>query len=68
MLTVKIFENWWVWIVTDVIYIPLYASQRLFLTSIVYALFLAMCLAGLRDWRRTLRGGGPAPAIEVTVR
>ncbi len=68
MLTVKIFENWWVWIVTDVIYIPLYASQRLFLTSIVYALFLAMCLAGLRDWRRTLREGGRAPVIEGTIR
>lgn len=54
MLTRKFIENWLVWIVADVIYVPLYASQRLYLTSVVYAIFLAMCIAGYVKWRRAV--------------
>ena len=54
MLTAKLFESWWVWILTDLVYIPLYASQRLYLTSCVYALFLGMCCKGVVEWRRSL--------------
>jgi nicotinamide mononucleotide transporter len=63
MLTAKLLENWWVWIVADAIYVPLYASSRLYLTSLVYALFLAMCIAGLARWSRGLQ----APVGRVAV-
>jgi nicotinamide mononucleotide transporter len=52
MLACKLVENWLVWIVADLIYVPLYASQGLYLTSAVYLLFLAMCIVGLLRWRR----------------
>jgi nicotinamide mononucleotide transporter len=54
MLTRKLVENWWFWIVADVIYIALYAYKRLFLTSLLYAIFLAMCIIGLRQWLTTM--------------
>lgn len=48
----KRIENWGFWIAADLIYVPLYASRALYLTAVLYAIFLAMCIVGLRDWRR----------------
>jgi nicotinamide mononucleotide transporter len=55
MLTRKLFENWFVWITADVIYIGLYVYKDLYLTSLLYAIFMAMCIAGAIQWRRSLR-------------
>jgi nicotinamide mononucleotide transporter len=52
MLTRKYLQNWHVWIATDVIYIALYGFKHLYLTSILYVIFLAMCLIGVRDWKK----------------
>jgi nicotinamide mononucleotide transporter len=57
LLCRKRFENWWLWIVADLIYVPLYFSRKLPLTAVLYALFLAMCLIGVREWSRTLKKG-----------
>ena len=54
MLTKKLFENWYVWITADVIYIFLYAYKHLYLSAGLYAVFIVMCVAGLRDWRRSI--------------
>jgi nicotinamide mononucleotide transporter len=63
MLTAKLLEHWWVWIAADAIYVPLYASSQLYLTSLVYALFLAMCIAGLVRWTRGLRSAASPVAL-----
>ncbi|MEV8528537.1 MULTISPECIES: nicotinamide riboside transporter PnuC [unclassified Streptomyces] len=60
----KLVESWWLWIAADVVYIPLYAYKELYLTSLLYAGFLTLCLIGLRGWRREL-GGRPARLAEV---
>ncbi|PYV29477.1 MAG: hypothetical protein DMG09_29920, partial [Acidobacteria bacterium] len=61
LLCRKRFENWWFWIAADLVYIPLYLSRALPLTALLYAVFLGMCLAGVREWRRSLgRGAGTA--------
>jgi nicotinamide mononucleotide transporter len=52
LMTRKVIEHWWVWIAADVVYIWLYASRGLYLTSLLYVVFLAMCVVGLRDWLR----------------
>ncbi|MGA5321307.1 nicotinamide riboside transporter PnuC [Streptomyces seoulensis] len=54
LLNAKQIENWYFWIAADLVYIPLYFSKGLDLTGIVYVLFLAMCVAGWRSWRREL--------------
>ncbi|WP_328539548.1 nicotinamide riboside transporter PnuC [Streptomyces sp. NBC_00344] len=48
----KLIESWWLWIAADLVYIPLYACKDLYLTSLLYAGFLALCAVGLRDWQR----------------
>ena len=55
MLNKKFVENWYVWIIADLIYIPLYAYKQLYLTSVVYVIFLVMCFLGLRAWLQSRR-------------
>jgi nicotinamide mononucleotide transporter len=57
LLCRKRFENWFFWIAADVIYIPLYLSRHLPLTAVLYAVFLGMCLIGVRAWNRSLKKG-----------
>jgi len=59
MMGRKLIENWIVWIVADVIYIGLYIYKTLYLTSALYAIFIAMCVIGYRGWRASL--GQPSP-------
>jgi nicotinamide mononucleotide transporter len=52
LLNLKKLQNWYLWIAADIIYVPLYFIKVLYLTGIVYVLFLTMCFLGLRAWRR----------------
>ena len=51
----KVLENWFIWIVADVIYIYLYIMRGLHLTAVLYGVFLALCVAGFIQWQRPLR-------------
>jgi nicotinamide mononucleotide transporter len=55
----KYVENWPVWIVVDVVSVALFAYKGLWLTVLLYAIFIAMALAGWRAWR-ALAIGRPA--------
>ena len=52
MLSRKWIANWWLWIAVDLIYIPLYIYKGLWLTAVLYVVFLVMCIAGLIEWQK----------------
>jgi nicotinamide mononucleotide transporter len=51
-------ESWLVWIVVDVISVPLYWQRQLPLTAVLYVIFLIICIAGYADWRRVRQQRG----------
>lgn len=50
----KIYESWILWLTVDVVYLSLYGSKDLWLTALTQVAFGAMCVVGLRDWRRSM--------------
>jgi len=48
----KYVENWPTWVVVNVVSIGLFAYKALWLTVILYAVFVALSFAGWRAWRR----------------
>lgn len=56
MQTRKLIENWWIWVAVDVVYVGMYLSQRLSVTAGLYAVYTALAVIGLRQWRRSLAG------------
>jgi nicotinamide mononucleotide transporter len=54
LLNRRYVESWLGWIVVDQVSVILFWSRGMYLTAMLYALFLAMCVAGLVEWRRTL--------------
>ncbi len=56
LLCRKKIENWWLWITADLIYVPLYASKNLPLTSVLYAGFIVLCILGIMRWKKELPG------------
>ena len=53
LLTVKILDNWTLWIVADVIYVGMYANRGLYWTAGLYVVFLVLCVRGYREWSRS---------------
>ncbi|HKO14898.1 MAG TPA: nicotinamide riboside transporter PnuC [Gemmatimonadaceae bacterium] len=65
MMTRKRLENWVLWILVDVAYVPMYIYKRLPVTAGLYLVFLALAVMGLVGWWRSYRRApepGTAPA------
>lgn len=70
LMSRRMLENWWVWIVADLIYVPLYLYKGLHVTAGLYAVFLLLCISGLVEWRRELetrRAAEGAAAVPLPV-
>jgi nicotinamide mononucleotide transporter len=63
MMSRKLIENWWFWIVGDALVIGLYIYKHLYLTSVLYVIFLAMCVAALIEWERAAKKMQTAEAV-----
>jgi len=50
MLTRKLLENWVLWIIADIVYVPMYLYKKLPVTAALYVLFLVLASMGLRSW------------------
>jgi nicotinamide mononucleotide transporter len=53
MMTRKLLENWVLWILVDVVYVPVFVVKGLRLTAVLYAVFLALAVLGYVQWRRS---------------
>jgi nicotinamide mononucleotide transporter len=53
------YETWVIWLIVDLGYVALYASQGLLFTTVLYGVFTVLAIAGWSKWlgtyRRTLR-------------
>jgi nicotinamide mononucleotide transporter len=52
LLVRRMIETWAVWLVADIIAVPLYASRGLYLTAALYAAYGLNALYGAWRWRR----------------
>jgi nicotinamide mononucleotide transporter len=57
----KVFENWHWWLIIDSAGLCLYFSRRLFVTTLLFALYLVLIVVGMRQWRRALEPQIAAP-------
>ena len=55
MMTRKKLENWLVWVAVDVVYIGMFIYKALYVTSLLYFVFLVLSVMGYRQWKATLR-------------
>lgn len=58
LLTRKRLENWLLWLVVDVIYVPMLWYKQLYFASLLYFLYLGLAAYGYWQWRRELAASG----------
>ena len=52
----KYVENWPTWIVVNVVSVGLFAYKGLWLTTVLYLVFVGLSVVGWRAWRRVVEG------------
>lgn len=62
----KKWESWLLWMLADVIYVPLYQYKGLTLTAILYVGFFALCVKGYLAWRRAMHTQDAPAALTST--
>ena len=54
MVARKIIQNWHYWFVIDSVSVYLYISRGLWLTALLFILYLVLIVVGYREWRKSL--------------
>jgi nicotinamide mononucleotide transporter len=60
----KVYENWHWWLVIDSVSMCLYYNRGLYLTMLLFGLYLLMIVMGMREWRRSWH---PAPHVAQQI-
>ena len=55
----KVLENWWYWLVIDVVSVFIYWSRGLELTSLLFVIYIVMIPFGLYRWTRSWKATVP---------
>lgn len=53
LMTRKVLQNWLIWVLVDICYIPLYIYKGFALTALLYMAFAVIATMGYIDWRKT---------------
>ena len=59
LMNLRFFENWWLWLLVNVIYVPMLWSRGLVSMSVLYAVLLVMAWFGMLEWRKKLAAPTP---------
>ena len=59
MVARKVLENWAYWFVIDSISVYLYVARELYLTALLFLLYLVLIVIGFRSWWRDYRNTPP---------
>jgi nicotinamide mononucleotide transporter len=58
MLTRKIIEQWYVWIVANSVAVIVYLAMGMYPTAVLFVVYTLMAMAGIHEWRKTLNENG----------
>ena len=50
----KVYENWYWWLAIDSADLYLFFTRHLYVTMLLFALYLVLIVIGMREWRRNL--------------
>ncbi|PKV66663.1 nicotinamide riboside transporter PnuC [Pontibacter ramchanderi] len=64
MMAKKRLENWLVWLAVDVVYIGVFTYKELYLTALLYFIFLILATIGYFDWKRDMEKEALAPVTK----
>jgi len=53
MVTQKIIQHWYFWIGINLFCVPLYLSQGLYFTALMFLVYFIMSIIGLKEWKKT---------------
>jgi nicotinamide mononucleotide transporter len=54
MVAKKIIQNWHYWFIIDSVSVYLYVSRGLWLTALLFVLYLVLIVVGYRQWRKSM--------------
>jgi len=54
MLAKKYVEQWWVWVIVDVVCFGLYLYKELYFTAILYGLYAIIAIFGYYKWKKLM--------------
>lgn len=54
LLSKKKIENWVLWIIADLLYVGLYFYKGLYITTLLYLIFIVLAIMGYIIWRKKL--------------
>ncbi len=58
----KVYENWHWWLVIDSVSVYLYFTRHLYVTMVLFCLYVVLIVIGMREWRRGLPAAAYAAA------
>jgi nicotinamide mononucleotide transporter len=50
----KVYENWYWWLIIDSFSLCVYFTRHLYMTMLLFSIYLVLIVIGMREWRRSL--------------
>ena len=63
----KHLQNWYVWLVVDILSTGIYLYKGIDLYALLYCVYLGMAVIGWRTWRQSMLAAPSSPAATVSA-